>query len=135
MQRGWQAGKTVEEKSMRETKGQSRNLDLDGALDGLSLLLLSGNGLGAHDATTPVATALLVLAGVAVVDGGDELAKLGLVLALDLGERDNSGGLLVHDGAQASLALDDGVGNTHLAAQRGQEYDELDRVYVVRDQD
>lgn len=111
------------------------NLDLDGALDGLSLLLLSGDGLGTHDTTAPVTTALLVFGGVTFIDGGDEFAELGLVLALDLGERDHGGGLLVHDRAETGLALDDGIGDTHFAAQSGQEDDELNGVNVVGDQD
>lgn len=36
---------------------------------------------------------------------------------------------------QASLALDDGVGDTHLAAEGGQEDDQLDGVDVVGNQD
>ena len=42
--------------------------------------------------------------------------------------------LLVHDSSKTSLALHDGVRNTHLAAESGQEDDELDRVDIVRDQ-
>lgn len=39
------------------------------------------------------------------------------------------------NGTQASLALDDGVGNTHLAAQSGEEDNQLNGVNVVGDQD
>ena len=55
------------------------SLDLDGAVQSLALLLLAGNGLLAHDTSTPVALALLVLLGVALLDGGDQLAEFGLV--------------------------------------------------------
>lgn len=42
--------------------------------------------------------------------------------------------LLVDDSAQPRLALDNGVRNTHLAAECRQEYDKLNRVDVVGDQ-
>lgn len=77
---------------------------------------------------------LLGLGQVAFVDGRDELAQLRLVLGLDLGQGQHGGGLLVHNRAQARLALDDRIGDTHLAAQGGQEHHQLDRVHVVGDQ-
>lgn len=43
--------------------------------------------------------------------------------------------LLVDDGTETGLALDDGVGDTHLAAESRKEDDKLDRVNVVGDQD
>jgi hypothetical protein len=43
--------------------------------------------------------------------------------------------LLVDDGSESSLALDDGIWDAHLAAQSGEEDDELDRVNVVGDKD
>lgn len=39
------------------------------------------------------------------------------------------------DGAESSLALDNGIGNAHLAAERRQEDNELDGVDIVGDQD
>ena len=41
----------------------------------------------------------------------------------------------MHNRAQARFALDDDVGHPHLAAESGEENDELDRVDVVRDDD
>jgi hypothetical protein len=41
----------------------------------------------------------------------------------------------VHHRAQTGLALHDGVGHAHLAAQRRQEHDQLDGVDIVGDQD
>lgn len=97
---------------MTRTPDMSCNsLDLDSALQSLALLLLPGVGLGAHDATTPVTPAFLVLVRVTLLDGRDQLAELALVLAPDLGESQNGGGLLVNDGAETCLALDDGVWN------------------------
>ena len=70
------------------------SLDLDGGLDGLALLLLLGDGLGAHDTTTPVAAGLLELVTVALLDSGEELGELSLVFLTDLSEGEDSGGLL-----------------------------------------
>lgn len=55
------------------------------------------------------------------------------------GERKNgragTTNLLVDDSAEAGLALDDGVRDTHLAAKSGKEDDQLDGVNVVGDED
>ena len=67
--------------------------------------------------------------------GADEGSKLTLILAADVLEGEDGSGLLVDDGAEAGLALDDDVGDTHLAAERGYENDELNRVDVVRNDD
>lgn len=40
-----------------------------------------------------MAAGLLVLVGVALLDGGEELGELSLVLGADLGESEDSGGL------------------------------------------
>lgn len=69
-------------------------LDLESSLLSLPLLLLGVDGLLAHDATTPLAGSLLVLLEVTVLDGGDELGELGLVLGADLGQGEDSGGLV-----------------------------------------
>lgn len=111
------------------------SLNLDSVLNGLALLLLAGIGLGTHDTTTPVAAGLLVLVSVALLDGREELGELGLVLGADLGQSQNGGGLLVDNGTQTSLALDNGVRDTHLAAESGQEDNQLNGVDVVGDQD
>ena len=68
-------------------------LDLDGGLEGLGLLSGLGLGLGTHDATTPVALGLLVLLGVTLLNGLDELGKLSLVLGADLSDSADGGGL------------------------------------------
>lgn len=41
----------------------------------------------------------------------------------------------MYNGTGASLALDDGVWNTHLSAEGGQEDDELNRIDIVGDDD
>ena len=68
-------------------------LDLDGVLDGLLALLDTVVGLGTHDATAPLLAGILVLLKVSLLDGGDELGELGLVLSADLGDGENGGGL------------------------------------------
>lgn len=65
--------------------------------------------------------------------GGDNGAELLLVLRANLLERDDSSGLLVDDRSETSLALDDDVRNTHLAAKRRKENDKLDGVNVICD--
>ena len=47
----------------------------------------------------------------------------------------NDADLLVDDRSETGLALHNGVWDTHLLAQRGEENDELDRVDVVGDED
>lgn len=71
----------------------------------------------------------------AILDGRDELGELSLVLSADLSESEDSGGLLVDDRAKTGLALDDGVGDTHLLAQGRKEDNELDGVDIVGDED
>ena len=67
--------------------------------------------------------------------GGDEGSQLALILAVDILEGDDSGGLLVNDGTETGLALDNDVGDTHLAAESGEEDNELDGVNIVSDDD
>lgn len=115
---------------------QSDHLDLDGGLNGLPALGHASVGLGTHDTTSPVTRGILVVRlEVAVVDSGDELGELGLVLGADLGKGEDSSGLLVNDGTETGLALDDNVGDTHLAAEGGEEDNELNGVDIVGDQD
>lgn len=122
---------------MNHSKNTTKiRLDLDGALDSLPSLLHAGVGLGTHDATSPVTRGLLVVGlEVAVVDSRDKLGELVLVLGADLGESEDGSGLLVDDRSETGLALDDDVGDTHLAAEGGEVDDELDGVDVVGDED
>jgi hypothetical protein len=76
-----------------------------------------------------------VLLHVTVLDGRDELGELVLVLGADLGEGQDSGGLLVDDSSETGLALDDGVGDTHLLAERRKEDNQLNGVNIVGDED
>lgn len=67
--------------------------NLGGSLKRLLLLDDLGLGLGAHDATTPLSAGGVMAGDVSVLDGGDELGELRLVLGADLGEGNNGSGL------------------------------------------
>lgn len=71
------------------------NLDLEGRVKSLLALLDALGGLVTHDTTTPSLAGILVLLHVSLLDGGDELGELGLVLGADLGEGENGSGLVV----------------------------------------
>jgi len=77
----------------------------------------------------------LVLVRVPFLDGSDELGKLALVLTANLSDSEDSSSLLVNNSPQASLALDDGVRDTHLSAKSGKEYNQLNGVNIVGDED
>lgn len=104
---------------------------------GESLILLGsgGLGLGAHDTSTPGTTVILELLKVVSVDGGDEGGETRLVLITDLGEGNGGGGLLVDEGTETRLALDNAVGDTHLAAESRKPEDELNGVNIIGNDD
>ena len=105
------------------------------------------------DSSTPLLARLVVLVSVVGLDGRDELGELSLVLSLDVSERElrkpsssapldarereggthDGGSLATDDCAETGLALNDHVANAHLAAESGEEDDELDGVDVVGD--
>lgn len=110
-------------------------LDLGSSLKSLLLLDDLHLSLGAHDTTTPLSAGLVVLLKVTVLDSRDELGELVLVLGADLGDGEDSGGLLMDDRSETGLALDNGVRDTHLLAKRRKEDDELNGLDIVRDED
>jgi len=110
-------------------------LDLDSTLQRLPLLLLSSDGLGAHNTTTPMSSVFLILVAEAVIDRADQLAQFVLVLLLDFSQSNNSSSLLVHYSTKSGLALDNGIWHTHLSAKGREVDDELDWVDVVRNED
>lgn len=73
----------------------------------------------------------------ALLNGLDEGSELSAVLSTDIraNEGDSGGGLLADDLSKTGLSLDDGVGDSLLAAESGEPEDELDGVDVVSDQD
>merc|ERR1712038_1036874 len=95
----------------------------------------AGDGLDTINLTTPCAATLVIL----VVEVGGcrpgDLGELSLVLAPDLSQGNNSGLLLVYNGAEAGTALDNDVRDTHLDAERGEEDDELEGVDIVGNDD
>jgi hypothetical protein len=70
------------------------HLDLDSALESLPPLLHASVRLSTHNTTAPVADRVLVLLEVTVVDGGNELGELALVLGTNLGQSKNGSGLV-----------------------------------------
>ena len=122
---------------------------------GLSTLAEHLSGLVATKTSTPLTTLLVILVGaiektaLSVIklgekvdcdiqvglSGADEGSEFTLVLRLNvLGSNDGSG-LLVDDSTETGLALDDDVGDTHLAAESGEEDNKLDGVNIVGDDD
>lgn len=91
--------------------------------------------LVATDSSTPLATLLVVLVGEVSLGGTDDGGKITLVFALDLLDGNDSRGFLVDYGTKTSLALDNDVGDTHLAAKGRDEDDELDGVDIVGNND
>lgn len=112
-----------------------------------SVLRLIGESLLALDLVlTRLETELLASPGLAdlgefiveaLLDSLDEGGELSAVLSTDVraNEGDSGGGLLADDLSETGLSLDDGVGDSLLAAESGEPEDELDGVNVVSDQD
>lgn len=69
------------------------------------------------------------------LSGADEGGELAGILAADVLEGHDGGGLLVDDRAKTGLALDNDVWDTHLAAESGKEDDKLNGVNIVGDDD
>jgi hypothetical protein len=89
-------------------------------------------GLQAHDSTAPLSLEVFIELSLEVVL---QALELGLVLLVHGGKGAHSGGLLVGEGAQSSLALDNGEGDIHLLAKSGKPDNQLDGVNVVGDDD
>jgi hypothetical protein len=82
-----------------------------------------------------VLAVLLPLLGEVGADGLADLAEGALVSRLDVRDGEARGGLHVDERAEAGLALDNAVGHAHLAAERRQPDDNLDRVDIVGNDD
>ena len=89
----YRAVKEKHESRSKQDDHSADRLDLNLLVRPLLLLPLVVLGLLAHDTTTPVAPVLLVLVHVALLDGGDDLGELVLVLAANLGDGERGGGL------------------------------------------
>lgn len=90
--------------------------------------------LDTHNTATPVSSEGLVLVELSAEVLGEEL-EVGEVLLADLGEGDASGSLGVDELAEACLALDEGVGDTLLSAEGGEESHDLQGVNIMSDHD
>lgn len=69
------------------------DLDLGSSLQSLLLLDDLHLSLGTHDTTTPLSAGLVMLLEVTILDSGDELGQLVLVLGADLSDGEDSSGL------------------------------------------
>jgi len=107
----------------------------DGLASSLSTLADHLCGLVATETSTPLATLVLVLVREVGLSSADEGREFTLVLRLNVLESKDGCGLLVDDGTETGLALYDDVGDTHLAAESGEEDNELDGVDIVGDDD
>jgi len=87
--------------------------------------------LVATNTTSPLTALLLILLREVSLGSADNVCKFSLVFAAYLLESNSSRSLLVNNSSQAGLALNDDVGYTHLAAKSRKEYDELNRIDVV----
>mmetsp|Transcript_28061 Transcript_28061/g.61136 ORF Transcript_28061/g.61136 Transcript_28061/m.61136 type:complete len:267 (-) Transcript_28061:41-841(-) len=105
---------------------------LDG--HGLGALVELGLGLEAHDTATPLTEEVGVVVVLLLGEVLEEV-QLGGVGRVNSGEADDGGGLLVDEGTETGLVLDDHEGDVHLAAEGGHPYDELDGVDVAGDED
>lgn len=86
--------------------------------------------LDTHNTATPVSSETLVLVELSAEVLGQELEVLEVLLA-DLSKSDASCGLGVNELAEACLTLDEGIGDTLLSAEGGEEDEELDGINVV----
>jgi len=103
--------------------------------ESLGTSLELGDRLLSTVSSSPVVAGRFVLLGVVDLDSRDQLGEFSLVLGLDLSESENRGSLATDDGTETGLTLDNGVRDTHLAAESGKEDDEFDRVDIVGDHD
>lgn len=78
---------------------------------------------------------LIILVIKVNLDGLDKRSQLLLVLRTNLSNGNSGGGLLVDQGTKASLALDNAVGDAHLAAESREPDNQLNRVNVVSNHD
>lgn len=85
--------------------------------------------------TAPLSACRLVFVGEVGLCGRDELGELGVVLGPDILESKDGGLLLVDHCPETCLVLDNDVRDAHLAAESGDEDDELDGVNVIGDDD
>jgi len=87
------------------------------------------------EAATPLTTLILVLVREVGLCSTDDGGQLALVLTLDVLNGQGSSSLLVDNGAEAGLALDNEVGDTHLSAEGWKVDNQLNWVNIVSNDD
>lgn len=88
--------------------------------------------LDSHDTSAPVSSESLVVVELSSEVLGEVLEVL-VVFLSNISHSNAGGGLLVDELAESCLALDEGVGDTLLSAEGGEETHEFDGVDVVSD--
>jgi len=87
------------------------------------------------ETTTPLSAVALVFVAEVGLGGRDEFGELRAVLRSYVLQSKDGSLLLVYNRSETGLVLDNHVRDTHLAAERWDEDDELDRVDIVSDDD
>ena len=90
--------------------------------------------LDAHNTATPVSSEALVVVELSAEVLGQELKVL-VVLLAHVGKSNAGSGLGVDELAEATLALDESVGDTLLSAESGEESEELNGVDIMSHDD
>ena len=98
----------------------------------LAALLQHSLSLQAHNSTAPLALDGFIELSMEVLR---ESLQLGFIILVDLGKSNDGSVLLVGEGAESALALDNGEWDIHLAAQGWQPDDKLNWVNIVSDDD
>ena len=88
-------------------------------------------GLGTHDTTTPDLGDFFELVVEVGLDGLDEGSEVLLVFGGNVTEGNSGGGLLVDEGTQTSLTLDNAVRDSHLATEGREPDNQFDGINVV----
>lgn len=91
------------------------------------------SGFVASETSTPLTAVFFVLVCKVGFGSADEGSEFLLVLALDVLQGDNCGGLLVDYCAETGFALDDNVWDPHLPAESGEEDNEFNGVDIMGD--
>jgi len=65
------------------------------------------------------------------LDGFNKFVQAGAILGIDIGDGNAGSGLAANNPSKASLVLDNAVGDTHLAAQGGEEQHQLKKTKIL----
>lgn len=100
----------------------------------LGALIQLGLGLESHNSSSPLTYEVSVLVELLHSQILEDL-ELSLIGLIDGGEGYNGSSLLVAEGSETGLVLNNEEGNLHLTAEGGEPHDKLDGVDVACDED